>query len=166
MGSAEETDKKETLESRRSKFGAFVRESDPVLVDFLQRLEFPDPHVVLQDATKYVAPIDAWLRDQTIDPSDRIWILSRIGYFLGELLKQKYGGEWFIDEDPESPYFLQYVMGKFTRATRPFMKLPPFALADFYLSQPPGRSFQNILARVDREFNPPCGNIDGHFTSP
>jgi hypothetical protein len=99
------------------------------------------------------------MKIQIVDPEDRIWILTRIGYFLGEYLNQVYGGLWFVDEDVESPYFLQYVIGSFLRLPNPRVRLAPFALAALYVEEPPGRSLIGLVDRVAAELEamPPRG---------
>ena len=134
---------------RRAGLEVFVQESMPVLIDFMERLELPYPDMVLKEAEKYAAPLDAWMRDQVIEPGNRIWILTRIGYFIGELLNQRLGGCWFLDEDAGSPYFLQYVVGQFTRLNNPNARIAPFALADYYVAQPPGRDLLSVIRETE-----------------
>ncbi len=139
------------LERRRSGFDAFFQESRPVLVDFMDRLELPEPHMVLRDAERYLLPVDSWMKSQVVMPEDRIWILTRIGYFIGELLNQRFGGYWFLDEDPQSPYFSQYVVGQFTGVPNPYARISPLALAAYYVDQPPGRSLSDLLTGAEEE---------------
>ena len=106
------SDEQRALLARRlADFDSFFRERMPVLVDFIQRLQLPEPHFVLREADRYIAPVDAWMKNQSIDQDDRIWLLTRLGYFIGELLIQRYSGHWFVDEDPDSPYFAHYYPG-------------------------------------------------------
>ena len=141
------------LERRRAGLDTFIQESFPVLVDFMERLELPQPHMVLREAEKYLPPVDSWMRSQVVTPKDRIWILTRIGYFIGELLNQRLGGCWFLDEDPQSPYFSQYVVGQFTRVPNTYARISPFALAAHYVDQPPGRSLSDLMTRAEDELH-------------
>ncbi len=140
-----------TLNRRLAGLDQFFQESVPVLTDFVQRLELPEPNMVFREADRYIAPIDEWMKDQVIHPEDRIWILTRIGYFIGEFLVQRFGGYWLVDEDPDSPYFLHYVVGRFSRSPQPHMKVSPFALADYFVSEPPGRSLLSVIHRIEEE---------------
>src|SRR5438132_10181874 len=69
-------------ERRRAGFDAFFQESRPVLVDFMKRLGFEEPHAVLLDARKFLGPLDAWMRAQVVGTDQRTWILTRLGYFI------------------------------------------------------------------------------------
>src|SRR5262249_34954177 len=146
-------EEKATRDRRVAAFERFFEESVPVLVDFAERLELPEPHLVVRDASRYLGPIDEWMKPQLIDPEDRVWILTRIGHFIGELLTQRFGGHWYLDEDPESPYFLHYVVGRFSRLSNPDQKVSPFAIAGYYVSQPAGRSLRDVVDRTINSLN-------------
>ena len=139
------------LERRRAGFDAFFQESRPVLVDFMKRLGFEEPHAVLLDARKFLGPLDAWMRAQVVGTDQRTWILTRLGYFIGELLNQELAGYWFLDEDPESPYFLHYVVGRFTNLPNPKARTDPFAIADRYLGKTQNRSLSSLIDNTEKE---------------
>lgn len=137
---------------RRSKgFATFLDERLPVMLDFIERLGLPDAAMVLVEADKFLPALDAWLKDQTIDPADKVWILTRIGYFVGEYLVQRLRGYWFLNDVPDSQYFARYVVGRFARASNRNAMVDPFAVADAYVSELPGRSLSRLLAAVEME---------------
>lgn len=129
----------------------FVQVALDALGNFMERLELPQPYMVLQDAGAYLSALDSWMREQIVAPDDRIWILTRVGYFLGELLNQRFGGHWFVDDHPASPYFLQYVVGRFTQLPNRHARISPFALAANYVDLSPGRSLSAVVARVEEQ---------------
>jgi hypothetical protein len=145
------TDQRALFERRRSQLDAFFEESRPVLVDFMTRLELPEPHLVLKDAVRYLPAVDQWMSAQVVTPEDQNWIGTRIGYFIGEVLNQHLGGHWFVEDDPQSPNFGQYVVGRFTQVPNPSATASPFALAMYYVSQTPSRSLSDLIARVEKE---------------
>jgi hypothetical protein len=139
------------IDRRRARFDAFLDESMPVLTDFMQRLDLPNPPLVLVEAEKYLPAIDLWMRDQVVDDSGRVWILTRSGYFIGEYLVQRQGGYWFLNDAPDSRYFGRYVVGHFSRASHPSAMVDPFGVASEYVNEPPGRSLSAILDQVEDE---------------
>jgi hypothetical protein len=123
----------------------------PVLTEFIALLGMPNPHMVLMEAQQYLPAVDSYMKRQTVAPEDRIWILTRLGYFIGELLVQRFAGCWFLDEIPDSRYFLRYVVGRFARIPNPNAMVEPFYTADVYLSQLPEQSLTGIIDKVVNE---------------
>lgn len=139
------------LKRRKEKQGKFLAERLPVLADFAERLELPNSIMIVNDPASYLPAIDDFMRDQIVEPEDRAWIMTRIGYFIGELLVQRQGGCWFLNEIPDSRFFLRYVVGKFRRGINPYAMVDPFNVADEYLAELPGQSLQNIVNEVESE---------------
>jgi hypothetical protein len=139
------------LEVRRQRFEQFLAERLPVLTDFMARLELSDPQLVLVAADRYVSAVDAWLTWQVIEGDDRVWLLTRVGYLVGECLVQKFGGCWLINEVPDSAFFGRYVVGQFPGAANPDATVDPFALAASLVDQPPGRSLCKALEEVEHD---------------
>jgi hypothetical protein len=142
---------KSTLERRKANFDTFFQESVPVLVDFIERLELPDARRVVHEPHLFLPAVDAWMSKQEVAPQDWVWILTRIGYFIGYLFTQRLAGYWLVDEDPESPYFARYVVGDFSRLPNPNQAIEPFALAANYLSLPLGRSLVGEVNRLEKQ---------------
>ena len=134
---------------RRAGFDAFFEESRPVLVDFVQRLGLPEPHTVLLYAARFLPAIADWVKDQVVEPEDKTWIVTRLGYFIGEVLNQAWAGHWFLDEDLDSPFFLHYVVGQFARSSDINIRVSPFILADHFVSEPNGRNLEQLVAGVE-----------------
>jgi hypothetical protein len=143
----------ETLEQRRANFDRFLQERMPVLVDFVERLQLPNPQLVIAEPDLYLQAVSDFMQDQIVMPEDRVWVLTRLGYFIGELLIQRFSGCWHVDEDPESRFFTRYVVGQFARVPRPTSRVDPFAVADAYLSEPPRRNLSKSVEEVMREIS-------------
>lgn len=141
-------DEEALLTSRRAKFGVFLAERLDVLKDFIERLELPDAAMVAADAARYTPAIDAWMKNQVISPDDWTWIHTRLGYYIGEYLVQALGGYWFVEETPGARFFGRYVVGNFSNARVPNLRVDPVHVADVYLREGPGRSLSNLLAEV------------------
>jgi len=123
----------------------------PVLADFAEALELPEPTGIVADPGRYLGPVSEFMRDQTVTCEDRNWTLTRIGYLIGELLVQRFGGCWFINEIHGSGYFLRYCVGRFSRVKNQDAMVDPFEIADSFLAEPVGRDLLRLLAEVDAE---------------
>jgi hypothetical protein len=139
---------KALLSQRRDKLFGFVEESLPVMADFLGALGISDPYSVAEDAERFLNPLDVWLKEQTVSRQDHLWLLTRIGYFIGELLSQRFGGRWLVDDDPESPYFQQFVVSDFKKSRNENVKVSPFSLAREFVNEGEGRSLVNLMERA------------------
>ena len=144
-------DEQGELDRRRARIDAFLAERMPVLCEFAQRLELCDPPMIVADPDRFLPSIDAYMRNQVVTPEDRVWILTRLGYLIGEVLIQRLSGSWFLNEIPDSRYFLRYVVGRFAGAPNPAAMVDPFQAAEVYLSQPPGRSLSAIVKEAEDE---------------
>jgi hypothetical protein len=140
-----------TIARRKERFDLFLEERMPLLTDFMQRLELPKPAFVLVEADKYLLALDQWLKDQIINPPDNVWLLTRLGYFVGEYLVQQFSGCWFLNEIADSRYFARYVVGQFARALNPNAMVDPFAVSEACIAEPPGRSLSRLLLSVEEE---------------
>jgi hypothetical protein len=139
------------LAGRREKFKAFLAERLPVLTEFMQFLQLRDASLVLVTAEKFLSPLEHWMKAQVVQTEDRVWILTRLGYFIGEYLVQRHGGCWFLNELPHSRYFGRYVVGRFCNAQNENAMVDPFVVADAYLAERPGVTLSGLLAEVEDE---------------
>ena len=136
---------------RKTQFDAFLAERLPVLVEFIERLELPHAPMVVVEANAFLPAIDQYMEKQQIGPDDRGWIMTRIGYFVGEWFVQKYGGCWYLNETPDTRYFLRYVVGKFARIQNKNAMIDPFSIAETFVESASPRSLVNLLADVESE---------------
>jgi hypothetical protein len=144
-------DEQELLDSRKRNFEAFLEERMPVLAHFMEVLALPEPALVLVDAERYLPPLDQWLQRQTISDEHRVWLLTRVGYFVGEYFVQMLSGYWLVNEYPETRTFARYVVGGFSKISNSRAMLDPFEVADECLAEPPGRSLIRLLSEVEQE---------------
>lgn len=119
--------------------------------DFIASLELPEPELVLADAKSFLALLDRWLANQTIASDDSDWLLTRIGYYVGEYLVQQLSGCWLLCETPDSPLFGRYVVGQFGKVDNLRAIADPFAVAARLVDQPTGRSLTAMIGHVVRE---------------
>lgn len=124
---------RESLERTRKALALVIEDRIAFLADFLQRIEIADGESVGRNAARFVPDISAWLDAQTIEPDDVGFILLRVAILIGEVLAQELGGIWFLEENPASPDFNNYVIGRFTRDGIPNRSLNPFRAARDYI---------------------------------
>lgn len=139
------------LENRRRQFGAFCQEIAPVLSDFADRLGLPNPETITANPEAFLEPIEAFMKDQQITDENRIWIVARLAYFIGQTLIQRLGGEWKLNEHPDSRFFLRYVVGQIPGVANPNATVDPFMVANTFLAEPPGRSLTRIISEAEHE---------------
>lgn len=148
------TEEQRALRDKRlEKLSAFLSERMPVLADFAERLELQNAASIVIDPERFLPSIGLWMRNQVIaDEDDRVWIVTRLGYFIGELLIQRMGGgAWFLNESPESRYFLDYVVGRFPGLQNPNALVNPFEVADAFVGSSPPRDLTGLVEQVEGE---------------
>jgi hypothetical protein len=131
----------------QQKFEQFLAERMPVLVQFAQALGSPEPHRILNEPHLFSRGISDWLSNQVVGSSDRVWLVTRLGYFVGEYLVMRYGGAWFVNEAPTSRYFGRYVVGHFGRLANSNALADPFEVA-MAAVEPNAQSLEELLAEV------------------
>jgi hypothetical protein len=138
------------VSARRAQFDAFYSELMPVLVGFIDRLGITPAHAVLTDAVAFAPLVSAALRDMRVETADdRVWLVTRVGYFVGEYLVQNHGGCWFVNDDPDSATFARFVVGRFAALGGSQARVDPFAVAADYTDGLPGADFAALLADID-----------------
>lgn len=138
------------MSARHARFDAFYAELMPVLVAFVEQLGITPAHGVLTNAPAYAPLLASALRDTRVEtPDDRVWLLTRVGYYAGEYLVQQHGGCWFVNDDPGSKSFARYVVGRFAALGGSQARVDPFAVAADYVSALPGADLAVLLAEVD-----------------
>lgn len=139
------------IERRKAGFPQFFQELMPVLSDFIERLGAPDAPMVIAEPDRFIPLVDTFMKNQMIDTEDRIWIVTRVGYLIGEYLARLLGGSWYVNEVPDSRYFARYVVGRFARTPKSNACVDPMAIAEAYVSEPPGRCLTTTLRSVEQE---------------
>jgi hypothetical protein len=140
------------LEKRKAGLDQFYQELMPVLVDFVGKLGINPAHGVLEHAGQFAPLLDQALQSMAVaGEQDRAWLLTRMGYFVGEYFVQKYGGCWYVNEIQGSRYFGRYVVGRFARLNNSIPMLDPFPIAQDYVDAPVPRHLVKTLAEVEAE---------------
>lgn len=135
-----------SLDARREAFDDFYNELLAELVDFVGRIGISPAHEVLTHADKFVPLVNNALRDMSIsDEDDRVWLLTRVGYFVGEYFSQKFGGCWLVCEKKDSKFYARYVIGEFGGWVGSDVFLDPFEISAVYVDSPVPRDLVSLL---------------------
>lgn len=141
----------EILKRRQSGFAQFFSELMPVLADFIERLGLPQPAMVIAEPDMYVDGVAQFFANQIVEEEDRVWAITRLGYFIGELLNKRFGGCWYVNDDPEASTFSRYVVGQFQCCDNKKLSIDPMDAANRFLSEPMGRNFRQLLVDIETE---------------
>ena len=143
------------LEERLSNFDKFYEEMIPSLVEFMDRLGIRPAHEVLNQAVSYAPMVALALNEMEVtEGSDRVWLMARLGSFIGEYFAQTLKGCWFVNDINESRYFARYVVGRFSRNSRQYAMIDPFEIAQSYIDSDRPRDFLRFMAQVSEELKP------------
>lgn len=122
----------ELLARRMAEFETFRAERLPVLHEFCKALGFDQPHEVLNEPQKFLPLLDRGFQHAVISEENRVWLVTRIGYYIGEYLISLLGGYWLVDKNPRSPSFSRYVVGDFSCEGANAEIIDPFDIAQRY----------------------------------
>ena len=149
-----QAESKESLKRRQDQFENFYNELIPSLVYFVKRLGIEPSHEILNHASAFKEPIGAALQNLAVeDNADRIWLISRVGYFIGEYFVQKFGGHWFVNDIEGSKFFARYVVGRFTARVQPNAMIDPFDAAQAYVDGPAPRNLDSVLNEIEHDLS-------------
>ncbi|ONH54207.1 hypothetical protein SAMN04490182_5655 [Pseudomonas cedrina] len=138
------------LDRRAAGFAAFKSERMPVLHKFCESLGFDQPHEVLIEPKKFLPLLDDGFQHAVISEENRVWFVTRIGYYIGEYLISLFDGCWLLDDDPLSPSFAKYVVGDFSIEGVKAKVVDPFEIAQRYAITPAPRFLrQEIETALD-----------------
>lgn len=138
------------LARRAAEFPAFRSERLPVLHKFCESLGFDQPHEVLIEPKKFLFQLDSGFQHADISEENRVWFVTRIGYYIGEYLISLFSGYWLLDEDLSSPSFARYVVGDFSKPGVKTKIVDPFEIAQRYATTPAPRFLrQEIETALD-----------------
>ncbi|MBF6028399.1 hypothetical protein ICY20_11660 [Pseudomonas sp. P115] len=137
----------ELLARRIAEFETFRAERLPVLHEFCKALGFDQPHEVLIEPKKVLPLLDRGLQHAVISEENRAWLVTRIGYYIGEYLISLLGGYWLVDQDPSSPSFARYVVGDFSCEGADTEVIDPFEIAQRYATTPAPRFLRQVIEK-------------------
>ena len=139
------------LEERKQNLDAFLAERMPVLVEFCEMIGVKEPHVVLMAAEKVLPEISRFLEMEEIGEEDQNWLISRVGYLIGEYFAQKFAGCWYLNSSPDTRFFLRYVVGKFDDRVKPSGEIDSFGIARDFVHTAAPRDLIALVKSLEDE---------------
>ena len=138
----------ELLDARRAIEDAFITERLDVLHELAKGLRFADPALIVAEPLNCLQQLSDWLAKQDIAPTNRAWLIARIGYFVGECLIARFGGYWYLNTIPDSRFFARFVVGGFHPPIKPAATADPMAEAAELADQPRGRDLAALIDEI------------------
>jgi len=132
-------DEQAQLETRRNTMDEFIDSIDPAIVQLADHLGHPNPSTAMDAPETLVDMLDETLPRLDLNElgeADLRWLHAHLIYFLGEYLVQTLDGHWFLQDDPESDFFLRYIVGAFGKHEDPHLIIDPLELALAAIAQP------------------------------
>lgn len=143
------------LSERIQRLPAIIHDMPEMLGELAELIGIQPREEIIARPEGLVERIDTFLKNQDFGKYDErslIWLLTRIGYFVAQVLILRYGGRWAVEERHESPFFLRYVITGFTSPRVSGTAVDPFQLAND-LSHPgnPGlaEAFNKVYLQLD-----------------
>jgi len=150
-------DEQQALTARQAHFEAFTDEMRPCVVglaegviaaapDLARAYHYAVPDAAAADPASFLPLLDAWLRDEDVvaaSVDDRVWLSVHLMYVVAYYLQQAHGATLRVEDDPDSPFFADYVGQLPTGAT-----VAPALFARNLLAEPPGRNLEDALRQV------------------
>lgn len=144
-------DERKLLKERKAEFDEFFEGMMEDLGDFAENLGLPNPPMIVATPDAYLRPISQFMRNQDIAQEDLESLTLDIGFFIGEILNERLDGTWFVNEWPDTPSFLRYVIGYFGDDSKRGTIVDPFEAAVMFLDVPPGRQLDVFVGGLEKE---------------
>ena len=144
-------DERNLLDKRKAEFDEFLEGMTEDLADFAENLELPEPAMIIAKPSNYLSSISEFMQNQDIAHEHRASLSLDIGFFIGELLNEKLDGTWFLNEWPDTPSFLHYVVGSFEGDASRGTIVDPFEAGVMFIDMPPGRRLDLFVEDLEKK---------------
>jgi hypothetical protein len=140
---------------RRKAFRGFVAGIKLALMEFAEFVGVENSQTAVDQPEKFLEVLEVFLKPQDLselDQKDKETLHLMLMYFIGQLFLHRYGGIWFLNENPEAQSFLNYVVGYFKRGSvSKKISVDTFSLAEDFIAKQPGRSLIATIKEVEEE---------------
>ena len=146
-------EEKEIQIRRRKSFDSFLSGINPAIKEFASFIGIENPQNALDKPEKFLEVLEFFFKNQDIGELDieaRETLHLMLMYFVGELLLARYGGNWFLNENPDSESFLHYVVGYFEKdIISEELFLDPFNIVKVFIQTNIGRSLIKTIKEAE-----------------
>jgi len=149
-----------TLRERKEGLDEFMSEVRPRVLELAEFSGATDAESSLDNPDALIPLLnDFWKRYdfKAITQNQSIWLGTRVMCFIGMICLHRYGGRWYVQDDPDVDFFLQYVVGHFDMAGLDDAIVAPYEVTKIYMDLPVGRSLTTTIEEMHRSLT-----IDGH----
>jgi hypothetical protein len=146
-----------TLRERKEGLDEFISEIRPRVLELAEFSGATNAESYLANPDDLIPILDNfWKRDdfKAITQNQFIWLGTRIMCFIGMLCLHRYGGRWYVQDDPDVDFYLQYVVGHFyvaghfDRDDLDKAIVAPYEVTEIYMDLPIGRSLTAIIEEM------------------
>ena len=105
------SEEQSTLDRRLAALAEMDAERPQILMGFAETIELESPDVMFDSPDAAMGAVAEFLRDLEVTRENQVWLITRVGYFIGHLFATEFHGRWSVDPLPSSRYFLRIVVG-------------------------------------------------------
>ena len=139
------------LDRRRAAFDDVIAQLEPSLIELADHLGLEHPDAAMRRLDAILSALDLILPRldfAALGSDELLWLHTRLLYFVGAWLVEKFEGRWLLQDDPESEFFMRFVVGGFERCSDPSLMVDPLELTLFVLESPETHRLSTTLAGV------------------
>lgn len=154
------------LEKKRRAFRRSMAAIEVALHELARTAGIAEPTSAMNHPERFLDSVDAFLATldtSTLGYNQRLWIQARCAFLIGELLRLRHGGTWFLQEDPKEHFYLTPVVGGFDND--PSLTVSPPAIVRKVFAQNPPRSLRQEIASLGLDDSDTAPQVDGGLLS-
>ncbi len=140
------------IEKRKQNLDSFVNQGYDIIVDFAGMLQLEKPFEVLKDPAaieRMINVIHDLIKDELIEDEDRIWLMTGVGYTMGESLIQRYQGYWNVNENESSDQYGRFVVFATAPAGDKHYPIDILEAAKELIDTPAPRDLKKLLTEIE-----------------
>ncbi|MEW2354039.1 hypothetical protein [Spirillospora sp. NPDC029432] len=152
-------------DERREFLPDWIETSRELVVYLGELSRWDPPEVLLEQPSHGLGHMSIICASEDLTP------FEMIGYQPFDLLLTAYcaeymfsdaGGTWVLDEDPASPTFARFLMGKYD-ADHPDATVDVYSAVTAFLNEPEGRELEQLLESLQEAMGAPVGVHDTSY---
>lgn len=140
------------LAERQATFREFEAERLPALIGFIETIGIAPAKHVSANAAAYLPHLTKVLSEMRCESDRERTVLSaRVSEYIGEYFAQKFGGSWYVNDEPGGPTFARYLVGRFKTAPGSSAYIDPFEVGMAFARLRRPRDLAGLIAVAERQ---------------